>query len=396
MKATSRELDELIEEITVDADGDDEQLWAFREAFESEIRVPCDATVAGSPVRIRRFDYDGNPRVGLTAHCVAVDGRSYILGAHEVVVGEPSTTLYIAAYRKWLGLPATPAKGRSVTPRAAPTKNASATTFELIVISAETRTIFCRETGSGHAISLHGIKYPAVLPGEIILVRNDKQWARAGEIHTAGPVLSTRIDAAVMNLQPLALKSCGVWDPAHHFWGDRNEPMEPWTRPIIAWGKRPQYEMEQILPFADLDDPHSDPIIESQDLWHSGKPGAARRILMQMCRADLRSLDAHSHLGNMVFDRQPDVAVRHYKTGFLIGSLSLGENFEGLVPWLFIDNRPFLRCMFGLALCMWRLGRFEEAAGLFDRMLWLNPADNQGARFNIELVRKKKRWTPER
>ena len=28
------DLDELIEEITVDAYGDDEQLWAFRQAFE--------------------------------------------------------------------------------------------------------------------------------------------------------------------------------------------------------------------------------------------------------------------------------------------------------------------------------------------------------------------------
>ena len=31
-----KELDELIEQITVDAYGEDEQLWAFRQAFEDE------------------------------------------------------------------------------------------------------------------------------------------------------------------------------------------------------------------------------------------------------------------------------------------------------------------------------------------------------------------------
>jgi hypothetical protein len=42
-------LDELVEEITVDANGEDEQLWAFRQAFENNVSVPCEATVIGEP-----------------------------------------------------------------------------------------------------------------------------------------------------------------------------------------------------------------------------------------------------------------------------------------------------------------------------------------------------------
>ena len=34
-------LDELVEEITVDANGEDEQLWAFRQAFEDNVSVPA-------------------------------------------------------------------------------------------------------------------------------------------------------------------------------------------------------------------------------------------------------------------------------------------------------------------------------------------------------------------
>ena len=42
---------------------------------------------------------------------------------------------------------------------------------------------------------------------------------------------------------------------------------------------------------------------------------------------------------------------------------------------------------------MRRLERFDGAAQVFDRLLWLNPSDNQGARFVIDAVRRKTAWT---
>jgi tetratricopeptide (TPR) repeat protein len=48
--------------------------------------------------------------------------------------------------------------------------------------------------------------------------------------------------------------------------------------------------------------------------------------------------------------------------------------------------------MRGLGLCLWQLGRFEEAERVFDRMLWLNPSDNQGVRFLIDDVRTRTAW----
>ena len=75
-----------------------------------------------------------------------------------------------------------------------------------------------------------------------------------------------------------------------------------------------------------------------------------------------------------------------------IGELSVGEGFEGILPWGNIDNRPFLRCLHGYGLCLWRLGRTREAAKVFERMLWLNPPDNQGARFLLAQVKAGERW----
>jgi hypothetical protein len=111
---------------------------------------------------------------------------------------------------------------------------------------------------------------------------------------------------------------------------------------------------------------------------------------MELCH--LRCLDAHAHLGNLVFDHWPKDAIRHYEVGFRIGEFSLGASFDGLLPWGWIDNRPFLRCMHGFGLCLWRLGRFEEAACMFDRMLWLNPSDNQRVRFLIDDIQAKISW----
>jgi hypothetical protein len=48
--------------------------------------------------------------------------------------------------------------------------------------------------------------------------------------------------------------------------------------------------------------------------------------------------------------------------------------------------------MHGFGLCLWRLKRFKDARNIFDRMLWLNPSDNQGVRFLLEDVRAKVAW----
>ena len=150
--------------------------------------------------------------------------------------------------------------------------------------------------------------------------------------------------------------------------------------------------MEQVMPGVAPDDFDSDPICESNDLNNAGDRDAAFKILMELCQADLRCLDAHSHLGGFVFDSMSEIALRHYEVGLRIGELSLEPDFKGVLHWGLIDNRPFLRCMHGYGLCLWRLGRFVEAERIFDQMLWLNPSDNQGVRFMIDDVKARMPW----
>jgi tetratricopeptide (TPR) repeat protein len=114
----------------------------------------------------------------------------------------------------------------------------------------------------------------------------------------------------------------------------------------------------------------------------------AREILMELLCTDLRCLDAHAHLGLLEFDRSPKRAIVHYEIGVRIGELSLPPGFDGVLVWGRIYNRPFLlRCLHGYGVCLWRLGRFEEAKEDFQRILSLNPNDNQGIRFLLPEVR---------
>ena len=277
-------------------------------------------------------------------------------------------------------------------PKATPADLDLSGPVELVVLSVKERVARCRPQGIDRVITYRPNRLWGVVPGEIVTVKPRKQWSYAGHPYLSGEIESIRIDAAALGLVPLRLENMGIWDPKEHYWGEKNDPIEEWAKPIIAWGPRPEFEMEQVLPGADAEDPFSDPITDATDLHDAGDVRGARKILMGLCESDLRCLDAHAHLGNFCFDRRPQEAIRSYEVGLRIGELSLGEEFEGVLPWGYIDNRPFLRCMQGFGLCLWRLGRFEEAGRVFDRMLWLNPSDNQGVRFLIGEVQARKVW----
>jgi tetratricopeptide (TPR) repeat protein len=233
-----------------------------------------------------------------------------------------------------------------------------------------------------------------LVPGEIVTLRPSKEWRSARRAYVAGDVAETRLDVAALDLIPLRLDEHGMWEPADEYRGEEGEPVEEWARQIVARGPRPLFELEQVLPGEDPDDPFTDPILESNDLKEAGDVAGARKILMDLCQSDLRCLDAHAHLGNLVFEHDPQTAARHYEVGIRIGELSLGKDFDGVLAWGLIHNRPFLRCMHGYGLCLWRLRRVDEAERLFERMLWLNPNDNQGIRLLLPQVKAGEIWEP--
>jgi hypothetical protein len=389
-RKNKEELNNLVDEITVDAYTDDEQLSAFRQAFEDEVTLPAGASLIGEPVTVLEIEYDGNERRGLTARCRR-HGSVYTVAAQDLSFPDGSNaSRFIAAYRLWLGVEPYPHVKK--WPKAFEDELDISKSIELVALAVEKGAVSCRILEKDYTLTLRPSKYLEIAPGEIITVSPRKKWHHGGRLCLAGEIIASRTDIPALNLVPLRLRETGMWDPGQHYWGEPDEPKEPWTRPIIKRGIRPEYEMEQVLPGEDPDNPDTDPILEAVEMKQAGDRKKARRMLMDMLASDLRSLDAHAHLGNFAFDRNPEMAVRHYDMGVKIGELSLGKDFTGLLPWGRIDNRPFLRCLCGYGLCLWRFGRLRDAEKVFTRILWLNPTDNQGARFNLYDVKNGEAW----
>jgi hypothetical protein len=378
-----------------EAPTDDEQLAAFEISATADLALPVDGHVVGEPVNVTRIRYSGRPRIGLLATGHRGE-HTYDVSLADLVFphASPAAKL-VARYRAWLGFDTADELERPVRhPR--PHKVASdditvGRPVELVVLACKSNALRCRLLGGTREVTLRtAVRYE--IPGSIITVTPTKQWMHARHPYLSGAVERMRVDVGALGLVPLALRTEGEWDPDDEYWGEEGDPIGEWAKPIIARGKRPAFEMEQVIPGEDPDDFDSDPIIEASERSQAGDPAGAREILMKLLAEDLRCLDAHAHLGNVEFERAPKQAVRHYEMGVSIGALSLGTSFDGVLPWGHIDNRPFLRCLNGTGLCAWRLGDLRSAVAVFEKMLWLNPGDHQGARFNLAAVSAGKTW----
>lgn len=390
-----------MEKILVDAYGEDEQLWAFRQALEDDVPLPTDGSVIGEPVSVTKIDYDGNPQHGLCATCKKADGKSYDVALVDVEFPEGSkASQYLMTYSRWLG-DSRPARPRRSLQREK-IKQTKATVgqidiskpVDLIVLGIKSENARCRVLATGKELTLRAAGVWDIAPGEIVTVAPRKHWSYAGHPYLSGEITGSRQDITALHLTPLTLSDWGMWDPKDEYWGEEGEPLEEWAQEIIARGPRPQYEMEQITPGVKPEDfdIDTDPILEAVELKEAGEYAKAERVLTDMLIADLRCLDAHAHLGNLELDHHPKKALRHYDIGRRIGELSFGHDFLGALTWGLVDNRPYLRCLHGYGLSLWRLKRFDEAADVFVRLLWLNPSDNQGVRFLIKNVRAGKTW----
>ncbi len=103
MSWSDAELDDRIEEIIVDAYGDDEQLSSFACVLDELLDAPAGATTMGQPVELTAVE-DGGARVGLRATVRSSTGTWTVALVDITVdpVAHPEVAT-VAAYRRWLG-----------------------------------------------------------------------------------------------------------------------------------------------------------------------------------------------------------------------------------------------------------------------------------------------------
>lgn len=285
----------------------------------------------------------------------------------------------------------------TTTPRHLP---AAGDTIELVCLHNGYDVLRARRAADGELIIVRCPR-PRVhpVPGEIFTLPVEHSWVFGHTVYVRGDVTATTLDVGRLRLAPLGLEEHGPWEPEDHAWLFEDETDGPYGE-IRAAGPRPMYEMEQVWPQIKSELRwEEDPILEAVELAAAGALPEAEGLLGELTSADLRCLDAHAHLGNFdlrsELDGSLDQAARHYGAGVAIGELSLPVpvlDFEGLLPWGLIDNRPFLRCLHGLGLCRWRQGDLATAGRIFRRLVWLAPMDGLGARFLLGAVEAGRTW----
>ena len=124
-------------------------------------------------------------------------------------------------------------------------------------------------------------------------------------------------------------------------------------------------------------------LLEEADTGRMTLTELARR-LRELTVTAPEHIDARAHLGSVLREcEQLHEAAAEYERAFEIGSKALPTDFDGRIEWIRLDNRPFLRAAYGLALVRLKTGKRPEATRLMEQLLQWNPNDNQGVRLII-------------
>ncbi|MBN1171301.1 MAG: hypothetical protein JXA67_03925 [Micromonosporaceae bacterium] len=230
------------------------------------------------------------------------------------------------------------------------------------------------------------------------------------------PGVTGRIDRArALGVAPV--RDRGGFDPVEALgpvMADTDDPDtgSDWWRRVVHAGTRPDCTLHGPYPPGSRPD-GSVPIDAALDARDATSDvDAYEATLRAITRREPRDIDAHAHLGNLYLDMvDPGSAITvspppseqdrrswlrtalgHYQTAIGVAELALPDPFTGFLRWADLDNRPFGRAQHGLALALWRLGRFDAAQAVLLNMLWLCPMDNQGARMLLANVGAGRRW----
>lgn len=212
----------------------------------------------------------------------------------------------------------------------------------------------------GDVIIWHGENYPDfVVEGCIFEVEIIREWTLGCTPCISGPILSQCIDIPALGLPPLKVRECVP--------------------------KSNEYKMDQVIPGWKPNVFGSDPILDALAYQNQGQENHALEILRGILKQDLRCIDAHVHLGNFSFGEGKSrtssrIALKHYTLAVEMGNFFLGPSFQGKLPWGWINNRPYLRALYGQCISWWALEEFKEATKVANHILKLNPPDHQGIR----------------
>lgn len=130
------------------------------------------------------------------------------------------------------------------------------------------------------------------------------------------------------------------------------------------------------------------PLERAQEVMWSAFEHASKKKRISMAKealiicadcADAYVLLAEDEANNV------EEAIDLYRLGVAAGERALGDRLTCPQThfWSELDTRPYMRALDGLACSLYEDGQLKEAISLFQKMLRLNPNDNQGVRMYL-------------
>lgn len=120
------------------------------------------------------------------------------------------------------------------------------------------------------------------------------------------------------------------------------------------------------------------------EFLEAGQLKEAERIFRATLAKMPEHLDARHHLALVLDERRRKAEARSvWDEAVKVGRAAFPAGFDpgqDRLEWGWLENRPFLRCLHGLAVACWEAGEVEQPLGLYRELLALNPNDNQGVR----------------
>ena len=128
----------------------------------------------------------------------------------------------------------------------------------------------------------------------------------------------------------------------------------------------------------------SGPKEQAQDLvfeaYELSKTKAKKKIELAL-ELDPDCIEAYEYMAAV--ENSPAIALSFFEKGVEIGRRIYGGQFRTENKghfWGIYETRSFMRCLSGLAECLYGMGRVGDAAKVLEEMIELNPNDNQGVR----------------
>lgn len=144
-------------------------------------------------------------------------------------------------------------------------------------------------------------------------------------------------------------------------------------------GKQTPSMFEELL---SPEEKAQDLVFEAYDLEY---PEAKEKIA-EALELDPDCIDAYEFLGTA--EPVPEIAMAFFEKGISIGEKKFeGKHLKKNIGqfWGLHKTRPYMRCLQYQSECLYMIGKIPESIAIMEKMIKLNPIDNQGIRDQLML-----------